>query len=89
MNTVLDVEKNWNGLTPMMIRRRMILRLVKFLLSLTNEPYAVVYKIPHGWKAYICCPPYESIMNGINNAWKFAMADERKKLTKAYRKEQK
>ena len=65
----------------------MILRLVKFLLSLTNKPFAVVYKIPHGWKAYIYCYPYESVMNGMNDAWKFAMSNERKKLTKAYRKE--
>ena len=65
----------------------MILRLVKFLLSLTNEPYAVVYKIPFGWKAYINCYPFESCMNGMNDAWKIAMTDERKRLTKAYRKE--
>lgn len=67
----------------------MILRLVNFLLSLTAKPYAVVYRIPSGWKAYINCPPFESAMNGMNNAWKFAMSNERKKLTKAYRRERK
>ena len=67
----------------------MILRLVKFLLELTGQPYVVVYKIPHGWKAYINCLPFESCMNGMNDAWKFAMAKERQKLTKAYRKERK
>ena len=66
----------------------MIIRLVKWLLSLTGHPYAFTYKIPSGWKTYINCPPYESVMNGMNDAWKHAMSDERKKLTNAYRKEQ-
>lgn len=65
----------------------MIIRLVKWLLNLTRYPYAFTYKIPMGWKTYISCPPCESVMNGMNDAWKHAMAYERKKLTKSYRKE--
>lgn len=64
----------------------MIVRLVKWLLSLTGYPYAFTYKIPMGWKTYISCPPHENVMNGMNDAWKIAMADERKKLTKSYRR---
>lgn len=67
----------------------MIIKLVKWLLDLTGHPYAFVYKIPSGWKAYINCPPYENVMNGMNNAWKLTMSYERKKLTKAYKKEHK
>ena len=40
-----------------------------------------------GWKTYISCPPYESALNRMNDAWKIAMADERKRLTKSYKKE--
>lgn len=65
----------------------MMIRLVKWLLNLTKEPYAFTYKIPMGWKTYINCPPYENVMNGMNDAWKIAMADERRRLTKSYRKE--
>ena len=64
-----------------------IIRLVKWLLNLTRYPYAFTYKIPMGWKTYISCPPYESALNGMNDAWKIAMADERKRLTKSYKKE--
>lgn len=65
----------------------MIIRLVKWLLRLTKEPYALTYKIPMGWKTYINCPANENVMNGLNDAWKHAMAYERKRLTKSYRRE--
>ena len=60
----------------------MIIKLVKWLLNLTKCPYAFMYKIPSGWKTYISCPPSENVMNGMNDAWKFAMKTERKRLKK-------
>lgn len=36
---------------------------------------------------YIKCPPYENVINGMNDAWKIAMACERKRMPKSYKKE--
>ena len=66
----------------------MIIRIVRWLMNLTGYPYALTYKIPMGWKTYINCPPYESVMNGMNDAWKRAMQEERKRLTKEYRRKE-
>ena len=52
----------------------MIIRLVKWLLNLTGYPYAFTYKIPIGWKTYISCPPCDSAINGMNDAWNKTMS---------------
>lgn len=64
----------------------MIIKLVRWLMGFTKAPYAITYKIPMGWKTYISCPANENVMNGLNDAWKHAMQEERKKLTKDYKK---
>ena len=64
----------------------MIIKLVRWLMDFTKSPYAITYRIPNGWKTYINCPVNEHVMNAMNNAWKHAMQDERKKLTKDYKK---
>lgn len=66
---------------------RLIIRVVKWLMNLTGNDYAIVYRIPWGFKTEINCVAYEAVMNGMNDAWKRAMQAERKRLTKAYRKE--
>ena len=63
----------------------MIIKLVNWLLGMTKNPYAFTYKIPHGWKTYISCPPSENVMNGMNDAWKIAMKMERERLKKERR----
>lgn len=66
----------------------MIVRIVRWLMNLTGYDYAIVYKIPFGYKAYINVVPFEPVMNAMNNAWKRAMQEERKRLTKEYRRKE-